>query len=51
LEEVERGELAPQGFTIRNMAKRIESVGDLWFDLLKTKRSLRLPIERLEKMA
>jgi hypothetical protein len=31
------------------MAKRIENVGDLWEDLLKTKRSLRLPIERLGK--
>ena len=49
-EEVERGEVAPRSFTIRNMAKRIENVGDLWSDLLKTKRSLRLPIERLSKM-
>jgi hypothetical protein len=32
------------------MAKRIENVGDLWADLLKTKRSLRLPIEWLSKM-
>ena len=32
------------------MAKRIEKVGDLWSDLLKTKRSLRLPIERLGRM-
>jgi hypothetical protein len=32
------------------MAKRIEEVGDLWADLLKTKRSLRLPIEQLEPM-
>jgi len=31
------------------MAQRIESVGDLWSDLLKTKRSLRVPIERLSK--
>lgn len=49
-EEVERGEVAPRSFTIRNMAQRVENVGDLWSDLLKTKRSLRLPIERLEKM-
>ena len=49
-EEVERGEVAPRSFTIRNMAQRIENVGDLWSDLLKTKRSLRLPIERLDKM-
>jgi bifunctional non-homologous end joining protein LigD len=49
-EEVERGEVAPRSFTIRNMAERIENVGDLWADLLKTKRSLRLPMERLEQM-
>jgi len=49
-EEVERGEVSPGSFTIRNMTQRIESVGDLWSDLLKTKRSLRLPIERLSKM-
>jgi bifunctional non-homologous end joining protein LigD len=49
-EEVERGEVAPGSFTIRNMTQRIENVGDLWSDLLKTKRSLRLPIERLGKM-
>ena len=50
-EEVERGEVAPRSFTIRNMATRIENVGDLWVDLLKTKRSLRLPIERLDKVS
>jgi bifunctional non-homologous end joining protein LigD len=49
-EEVERGEVSPVSFTIRNMAQRIENVGDLWSNLLTTKRSLRLPIERLSKM-
>lgn len=48
--EVECGEVSPRSFTIRNMAKRIASVGDLWSELLKTKRSLRLPLERLGKM-
>jgi len=28
-EEVEHGEVAPRSFTIRNMAKRIDNVGDL----------------------
>jgi bifunctional non-homologous end joining protein LigD len=49
-EEVERGEVSPRSFTILNMPQRIESVGDLWSDLLRTRRSLRLPIERLSKM-
>ena len=50
-EEVERGEVSPRSFTIRNMAQRIANVGDLWSDLLKTKRSLRLPLERLNKIS
>ena len=49
-EEVERGEVSAVSFTIRNMTQRIENVGDLWADLLKTRRSLRLPMERLDKM-
>ena len=49
-EEVERGEVSPGSFTIRNMAQRIENVGDLWADLLKSKRALRSPMERLDKM-
>ena len=49
-EEVERGDVSPQSFTIRNMAQRIENVGDLWADLLMTRRSLRLPMERLGKI-
>src|SRR5512132_4260758 len=49
-EEVERREVSPQSFTIRNMVQRIANVGDLWSDLLKTRRSLRSPIERLDKI-
>ncbi len=49
-EEVESG-VSPRSFTIRNMAERIEKVGDLWSGLLKTRRSLRLPMERLSKMS
>ena len=32
-EEVEAGEVSPQSFTIRNMEKRLERVGDLWADI------------------
>ena len=49
-EEVERAEVSPASFTIRNMAQRIDDVGDLWSDLLKARRSLRLPMERLDKL-
>jgi bifunctional non-homologous end joining protein LigD len=35
-EELERGEVSPQTFTLRSMAERIASVGDLWSDLEAT---------------
>lgn len=49
-EEIERGKVAPQTFTLRNMSERLGAVGDLWSDLLKRKRSLRRPIEKLKKL-
>jgi len=49
-EELQRGEVGPRTFTLRTMAERISDVGDLWADMLKTKRSLKRPIERLKKL-
>lgn len=49
-EEVERGEVGPRSFTLRNMEQRIQRVGDLWADLLKTKRSLKKPMEKLREL-
>ena len=49
-EEVERGKVGPRSFTVRNMKQRISDVGDLWADLLKTKRSLKRPMEKLQLM-
>jgi bifunctional non-homologous end joining protein LigD len=46
-EEVERGEVHPKSFTLRTMAERVESVGDLWADMLRRKRSLRQAIAKL----
>src|ERR1051325_4810008 len=46
-EELERGEVGPRTFTLRGMAQRIAHVGDLWADLLKTKRSLTRPLQKL----
>ena len=46
-EEVERGEVHPKSFTLRTMTKRIESVGDLWSDLLRKKRSLRQALRKI----
>jgi len=50
-EEVESGAVTPRCFTLRNMEKRIAEVGDLWADLLKTKRSLKKAMKKLEKIA
>jgi len=49
-EELERGHVGPGTFTLRTMAQRIADVGDLWSDMLKKKRSLKRPIERLHKL-
>jgi bifunctional non-homologous end joining protein LigD len=49
-EEVESGAVGPRSFNVRNMEKRIAEVGDLWADLLKSKRSLKKPIEKLKKI-
>ena len=44
-DEIARGEIGPQTFTVRNMADRVASVGDLWDDMRRRGRSLRRPIE------
>lgn len=49
-EELESGEVGPKTFTLRSMAQRISSVGDLWGDMLKKKRSLKAPIKRLQQL-
>ena len=49
-EEVERGEVHPRTFTLRTMSERVQKVGELWKDLLKTKRPLRAPMQRLNKL-
>ncbi|HEX6718124.1 MAG TPA: non-homologous end-joining DNA ligase [Pyrinomonadaceae bacterium] len=50
-EELERGNVGPGTFTLRTMAQRISSVGDLWADMLKKKLSLKRPLERLSKLS
>lgn len=49
-EEVESGAAGPRSFTLRNMAKRVAKVGEVWADLLTTKQRLDGAIERLRKM-
>jgi bifunctional non-homologous end joining protein LigD len=45
--ELERGAVGPRSFTLRTMAQRIAVTGDLWADMLKSKRSLKRPMQRL----
>lgn len=49
-EEVERCEVGPRTFTLRNMGERVAKVGDLWSEMLKKRKSLTRAIERLGKM-
>ena len=46
-EEVEHGAVHPKSFTLRMMVQRVAEVGDLWSEMLRKKRSLRQPLERL----
>jgi bifunctional non-homologous end joining protein LigD len=48
-EEIEKGEVGPKTFTLRTMAQRIATTGDLWSDLLKNKVSLKRALNRLNK--
>jgi bifunctional non-homologous end joining protein LigD len=48
--EVERGEVEPRSFTLRNMPKRIAGVGDVWADMLRRGRSLKRPMEKLGRL-
>ncbi len=47
-EEIEKGEVAPQTFTLRTIADRIDAVGDLWADMRKHRYSLRTKIKRIK---
>jgi bifunctional non-homologous end joining protein LigD len=49
-EELEQGEVGPQTFALRTMASRVASVGDLWSDMRKRKRSLRRPMEQVRRL-
>jgi bifunctional non-homologous end joining protein LigD len=49
-DEIQRGIARPRTFALRTMSKRIEEVGDVWSDLRRRGRSLRRPMERLQKL-
>jgi bifunctional non-homologous end joining protein LigD len=50
-DEIERGDVHPRTFTLRNMPERVAKVGDVWADMRKRGRSLKRPIEKLRRLA
>jgi len=50
-QEIEKGTVNPGTFTLTNMPARIKKAGDLWADMLRKKRSLTKPIDKLKRMA
>ena len=49
-QEVERGKVGPATFTLRNMADRVERVGDVWADMRRRRRSLTSAIRKLGQL-
>ena len=49
-DEVERGSVAPQTFTLRSMHERLASIGDLWSNLYDSGASLTTPLQRLREL-
>ncbi|HJU42337.1 MAG TPA: non-homologous end-joining DNA ligase [Vicinamibacterales bacterium] len=49
-EEIEGGLVNPNTFTVRNMANRVTQAGDVWSDMLKSRRSLKAPAEKLKRL-
>jgi bifunctional non-homologous end joining protein LigD len=49
-EEVERGDVGPATFTVRNILERVKRIGDVWGDLGRQGASLKRPIELVARM-
>jgi bifunctional non-homologous end joining protein LigD len=48
--EVERGEVEPASFTIRNVLERVQKIGDVWGDMRRRGKALTQPSALLAKM-
>jgi bifunctional non-homologous end joining protein LigD len=46
-DEIERGTISPRSFTLRNMAKRVNEIGDPWADVARHGQSLAHALEKL----
>ena len=49
-EEIERGDVHPGTFTLRNMPERIRKAGDVWGGMRRRARSLKRPLEKLSRL-
>jgi bifunctional non-homologous end joining protein LigD len=49
-DDIERGVVGPQSFTLRTMTSRVAEVGDLWSDMVRRQYPLRDAIERLRQL-
>jgi bifunctional non-homologous end joining protein LigD len=49
-EEIERGDVHPGTFTLRNMPERIRKAGDVWGGMRRRARSLKRPLETLRRL-
>jgi bifunctional non-homologous end joining protein LigD len=49
-DEVERGNVHPQTFTLRTMARRITEVGDIWSNMRRRRRALAGAVARLRAL-
>jgi bifunctional non-homologous end joining protein LigD len=49
-EEVQRRQVGPRTFTLRNVPARVQSLGDVWADMRRRGRSLTRPIEKLRRL-
>ena len=47
-DEIEKGDVGPQTFTLKTIADRVDRVGDLWADMRKHRYSLRTKIKRIK---
>jgi bifunctional non-homologous end joining protein LigD len=48
--EIERGDVEPGTFTMRNVLERVREIGDVWGDMRRRGRSLKRPTELLARM-
>jgi len=49
-QEVERGDVEPGTFTMRNVLERVREIGDVWGDMRRRGRSLKRPMGLLASM-